>query len=557
VSGKGRPSGRGRARAALPVERWLGPRPGRPAPADALSVVVVSPTAYSLAMSSLGFQTAVSAFCAEPGVRCERAFLQASDPRSYEAGSALRRFDVVAFSVSFERDFLAVAACLAAAGIPLRARDRGDRDPLVVMGGICAFLNPEPVAELMDAVLIGDARALVPPFVEAASAGRGAPRADRLTALSRAPGVYVPSLYEVVRDGPVVTGFRAARGAPLPVRAALARDALAESTVLSDGALFENMFLIETARGCARGCRFCAAGHVLTPRRSRGAAEVIDAVRRASADAARAGLVAAALGDHPGLREILRTMCELGCEANVSSLRTEAVDGDLAALLVRAGVRTATMAPEAGTEALREIAGKRMPDEVLLRAARDLGAAGMRRLKLYFMVGLPGEREEDVRAIPPLVRAVQGEFAAGRRAAPVSVGVSAFVPKPRTPFQWLAMAGERDVRAKLAFLRRSLAARPRVGFSCEGPRESQVEGVLARGGREVAAAVELAGAEGVPWKAALARAGVDPDLTVGRERADDEVFPWEIVEVGTPRAQLLASLAAARDLMRRRPPGAQ
>jgi hypothetical protein len=195
-----------------------------------------------------------------------------------------------------------------------------------------------------------------------------------------------------------------------------------------------------------------------------------------------------------------------------------------------------------------------MRDSALTDAARALAGAGMERLKLYFMIGLPGERDEDVQAIPALVRSVHGAFAKGRGSARVSVGVSAFVPKPRTPFQWLPMASERDVREKLKHLRRTLAERPRVEFSCEGPRESRMEGVLARGGREVARAIELAGLEGVPWKAALQRSGVDGESIIGRDYGDDEVFPWEIVDVGVPRPRLLASLTAARGLIRDRPP---
>jgi hypothetical protein len=258
--------------------------------------------------------------------------------------------------------------------------------------------------------------------------------------------------------------------------------------------------------------------------------------------------VAAALGDHPDSRRILGEVCDLEGEANISSLRAEAVDDEFASLLVRSGVRTATLAPETGSEPLREIVGKRMPDAVLFRAAESLARAGVERLKLYFMVGLPGERPGDVLAIPALAREIAVVFAAGRRSAPVSVSVTPFVPKPRTPFQWVAMAPERELRDRLSLVRRALATRPRLAFSCDGPREARLEAVLARGGRGVSTAVELA-AGGVPWKAALRRAGVGADAVVGRERGDDEVLPWEIVEVGVPRAALLDSLRRARALI--------
>jgi radical SAM superfamily enzyme YgiQ (UPF0313 family) len=499
-------------------------------------------------MSNLGYQTTASAFAGDSRVRCERAFRDGPAARSYETRTSLSGFDVIAASVSFERDFLGLVERLAASGIPVRARDRGDGDPIVVMGGVCAHLNPEPVAEFLDAVLVGDAGAIVPGLVEAVSSSAGAPRAARLDALARAPGAYVPSLYEVLEEGGVVRGFRAARGAPLPVLPAFDPGALPQSTVLSDGALFENVFLVETGRGCARGCRFCAAGHALVPRRTRPGDDVIAAIRSALPHTRRVGLVAAALGDHPDSRRILGEVCDLEGEANISSLRAEAVDDEFASLLVRSGVRTATLAPETGSEPLREIVGKRMPDAVLFRAAESLARAGVERLKLYFMVGLPGERPGDVLAIPALAREIAVVFAAGRRSAPVSVSVTPFVPKPRTPFQWVAMAPERELRDRLSLVRRALATRPRLAFSCDGPREARLEAVLARGGRGVSTAVELA-AGGVPWKAALRRAGVGADAVVGRERGDDEVLPWEIVEVGVPRAALLDSLRRARALI--------
>jgi radical SAM superfamily enzyme YgiQ (UPF0313 family) len=499
-------------------------------------------------MSNLGYQTVASAFAADPRVRCERAFLEGAAARSHESGTPLSEFDLVAASVSFERDFLGLAERLTAAGIPLRARDRCDGDPVVVMGGVCAHLNPEPVADFLDAVLVGDAGAIVPGLIEAVAETAGAPRAARLDALARVPGGYVPALYEVLEDGGVVRGFRAARGAPLPVLPAFDAGALPRSTVLSDGALFENVFLVEMGRGCARGCRFCAAGHALGPWRTRPGDDVIAAIRAASAHTGRVGLVAAALGDHPDSRRVLGEVCELEGEANISSLRAEAVDGEFAELLVRSGVRTATLAPETGTESLREIAGKQMPDAVLLGAAEALARAGMERLKLYFMVGLPGERRDDLTAIPALAREVASVFTAGRPRASVSVSATPFVPKPRTPFQWVAMAPERELRDGLALLRRALSTRPRIPLSCDGPREARMEAALARGGRGVSAAIELASA-GVPWKAALRRAGVDADAVVGRERRDDEVLPWEIVEVGVPRAGLLDSLRRARALI--------
>jgi hypothetical protein len=370
-----------RSRPSRPREVWpRGAPPGVPPSSDTLSVVLVSPSPYAFGMANLGFHAALRSFLGEEGVRCERAFLdreRRGAAKSYETGTPLSDFDVVAFSVSFEEGYFGVASVLAASRIPLRAVDRGEDDPIVVMGGVCAFLNPEPVADFMDAVLVGSAEALVPPFVASLRARPGArralsrvPRAVRIRGLARIPGVYVPRLYEVERkeDGRIV-GFRPSEGAPLPVRAAIdaASGRMAESLIVSDASYFGDMFLLEMSRGCARGCRFCATGHMHGSPRIGSASDIVAAVRAALPCTTRVGLVSATLGDHPEIREILAAMKELGVEANVGSLRVESVDRELAELLVGCGVRTATIAPEA-VEPLRRIIGKPTTDGAVLEA---------------------------------------------------------------------------------------------------------------------------------------------------------------------------------------------
>ncbi len=531
-------------------EVWLD-EPGLGGPTR-LSVALCFPESYALGMSNLGFQSALAAFRAADGTVCERVFHEPREgrrPRSLETGSPLGSFDVLAFSISFEPDYLNVAAILNSAGIPLRASDRTAGDPMVVMGGFCSGLNPEPAAPFFDAVLVGDADILVPPFVDAVAANEGG-RGELLAQLARLPGVYVPSLYDVERapDGRI-QGFTARAGSPLPVVPAKPSDRAARSTVLSPDAYFSSAFLVEVYRGCARGCRFCAAGHIIRPVVPRPAAEVGDLISAALDHTNRVGLVTAALGDHPDVCGILTELADGGTEVSIASIRADCIDTELAGLLARSGVRTVTIAPESGSPALRAIIGKSTSDAVLVDAARSLAQAGMPRLKLYFMIGLPGEQPEDIEAIPRLVQEIRAAFAGGRAGARVSVSVSPFVPKARTPFQWVAMEDERSIRAKLTRLRRALAGRSVSGFTSAGPREAWREAVLARGGRELAAAIELAAVEGVPWKAALRRAGVDAVAVAGSERDESEIFPWEIVETGVPKEKLLASYREARRLI--------
>lgn len=523
-------------------ETWLESPPGSMGGRGReLSVALCYPSEYSLGMSNLGFQFTLGLLTSDENVRCERVFWDEGSGhlgRSCETGTPLSDFDVIAFSISFEDDYFNLARVLHAAGLAPLAAERGENDPLIVFGGMCAFLNAEPIAPIVDAVLVGEADALLPPFLTALLDERESGRDVILRALAQVPGIYVPALVDVEHDETGrVTGFACLEGISLPVRSACGRGEFAETVVLSSDAYFSDMFLIEISRGCGRGCRFCAAGHIYGAVRHRAATDCVERVRAALPFASRIGLVSASLGDHPEIRLILRELVSMDVEVSVASLRIESVDAELAGLLVDCGVRTATLAPEAGTELLRRRIGKGTSDAAILRAVAVASAAGMRTVRLYFMLGLPGETDEDVEAIAGLVRRAQSAASAEGRAR-VTVSLSPFVPKPRTPLQWAPAAGEREIRQRVVTLRRLLSAKPRVRLTSAGPREARREAVLARGGRELAGPIVAVATQGVPWKAALRRAGVDAEWIVGREYGKDELLPWETVDSGPSKDAL-------------------
>lgn len=532
----------------------------RKEPGGRLTVALVYPNAYRLGMANLGLHAVYRLFNDDPRTACERAFLpeDGGEPRSVESGRPLRDFDVVAFSLSFEEDYLHVLELLDRAGLPLRSADRDDRHPLVLGGGIAVQINPEPIAPFFDALLIGEGEVLVPPFLALAREALDArpSRPELLRRLMGLPGAYVPAAYQVeysdTRDprGAWVTRFAPDEGAPARVRRRYVEDLRQVPTsrvVDSPGAQFGDLFLTEVARGCLWGCRFCAAGFVQRPYREVDLERLRAEVREGVARGQRIGLVGPDTSDYTGLDALTCFIGEQGGTFSPSSLRVDAITETLSRRMADGGERSITIAPEAGTERMRRVINKDFTDDQIVRAAEIALAQGMQHVKLYFMCGLPTETDDDVLGMARVAVRIREEvmlpWARRRgRMGRISLSVNPFVPKPWTPFQWLPMHDRKSLEAKRRLLEREL--RPKgVEVDFFSPRDAYLQTLLSRGDRRCADLLELAHREaGGDLRRALSRWPHDPDFFVLREAGVDEALPWDFIDQGLTRAFLAREL---------------
>ena len=517
-----------------------------------LRVALAFPNTYFVGMSNLGFQTVYRLFNELAAVVCERVFLPGRQElaaqlasgkplRTVESGTPVRDFDVLAFSVSFEWDYTNVLSMLRLAGIPLRADTRTHHDPLVVIGGAITFVNPEPLALFADVVAAGEGEVLVPALASAIAAA--CDRDDLLRRLAAERGFYIPAFYDVryAPDG-TLAGFepRPDTGAPAVVRKAAVKTAERldppATMIFTPDTEFGSRFLVEVVRGCANLCRFCWAGYNYLPVRAFSADRILDLARAARPHASRAGLVSIALCDHPEIERILSGLMELGYSISPASLRLDDLTEPIVRLLHESGERSITIAPETGSDRLRRVINKTVTNAEILEKAELIFASGLDNLKLYYMIGLPTETEEDLAAIYELstqLKDIMVRHARPRgRIGRIVASVNPLIPKPGTAYQWLPMEDPAITDRKAKRLRSMVANLDNVYFNIKSERHSYYQALLSLGDRRVAPAIELAERNGGNWRAAVAEAGVDADFYIFRDRSSDAVLPWDIIDGG-------------------------
>ncbi len=518
-----------------------------------IMVCLAYPNSYGVGMSNLGFLGIYGLLNRRDDVVCERVFLPADKDLpeygrtktplfSYETKTPLERFDIIAFSLSFENDYPNVLTMLELARVPLTPEERTPYHPLVIGGGICVTANPEPVAPLFDLIFIGEADESLDEFLDIfadarrnAPRGQGGPGRDRASLTQWAatlPGLYVPELYDVAyRENGTIVRMTSREGAQEKVRRRYLKDLSASpirGAVTTPESEFSNMHLVEVMRGCPWKCRFCLVGHLCAPVRKKDVEAVKREIGTAQQTGRKIGLIGPSLTDYPHIEEVLRIQ---DVDFSITSLRSSRQSAVLLEFLK--SKKSVSIAPEAGTERMRRIIHKRIGEADIIETAALILGMGLENLRLYFMVGLPWENDDDVKGIVDLVRKARGTSGRGT----VTVSVSTFVPKPFTPFQWHPMDQQDDLKRKLRIITKGLKDVRGVRVFHDVPKYARMQGLLSLGDRRVFKILTAMGREG-DWMKACRTAKVDPDFYISRQREYDEVLPWDFIDAGVGKEEL-------------------
>ena len=512
-------------------------------------VAIVYPNTYFVGMSNLGLHIIYEEINLRNDSVCERIFLpekkelEAYDKTktplmSVETQRPMHQFDVVAFDVTFEMDYFHIPLMLRHGRVPIMGKDRTEFDPIVIAGGPCATFNPEPFADFIDAFIIGEGEGIVSRVLDIIRDGKmeGLDRHAILRQLANISGVYVPSLYvPIYSDDGEFKGYHIAEGAPKTIKRHFEMlTSGGETVVATNYTEFGAMYIIEVARGCGRHCRFCMAGYCFRVPRVRPLDILKEGVDRAEKLGKKVGLMGAAISDYPEVDELVTYIRSKDMRYSCASLRADSLTQAVVDGLADSGQKTITIAPETGSERLRRVINKGISEEHLQNAATLSAKSGIQHMRLYIMIGLPTETDEDIEAIVGLAERTQAHMAEVGCKGRLTLSINPFIPKPFTPFQWMAMDNQKTVEKKLQYIKKSLQKNRRIEVLVESPKEAYIQGVLARGDRRLGAVLAACAADrgSKSFKAEMKAAGLDMDEMNYRERSFDEFLPWSHLDMG-------------------------
>jgi radical SAM family uncharacterized protein len=526
-----------------------------------ISICLLYPNAYHVGMSNLGFQTLYQMLNADEDVVCERAFLPEPEGLqeyrntqtplfSLESQKPLSSFDILAFSISFENDFLNILTLLDLAHIPFESRLRDGRYPWVIAGGVAVFLNPEPISEFFDLFILGEAEEVIGEFLEVyrqiLSDKRKKEKDDFLRRLSGVNGVYVPKFYRVVyAENGKIEAMSPEPGFPKKVErrwVAKIDQFPTQSTLFTPDTEFKEMALVEVNRGCPRGCRFCAACFVYHPFRNRSLSLLDSISREALLKEHRIGLAGTAVSDHPQLLALCQSILSKQGGISLSSLRVDAITPSLIQCLREGEEHTVAVAPEAGSERLRRMLKKGYSEEEILKSVDTLVENGLFQIKCYFLIGLPSETDEDVKAILLLAKRIRHQILMVSRDQKkrwrLILSINPFIPKPATPFQWVPLEGVGELKKKLKIIQRGIQGERGMRMIHDLPKWAYIQALLSRGDRRVGKILVAAHRTQGDWGQALRETPTNADFYVYRRRELDEIFPWDFIDHGISKERL-------------------
>lgn len=518
-------------------------------PHSSQKVALVYPNTYFVGMSNLGLHIIYEEINLRHDSICERIFLpekkelEAYDKTktplmSVETQRPMHQFDVVAFDVTFEMDYFHIPLMLRHGRVPVMSVDRTDFDPIVIAGGPCATFNPEPFADFIDAFIIGEGEGIVTSVLDRIHLGRenGESREKTIAALAQIEGVYVPVLYTPqYDDNNRFIGYDIADGAPKIIRRHFEPLRSGGETVIATNFTeFGAMYIIEVARGCGRHCRFCMAGYCFRVPRVRPLDILKEGVDRAEKLGKKVGLMGAAISDYPEVDELVTYIRSKDMRYSCASLRADSLTQAVVDGLADSGQKTITIAPETGSERLRRVINKGISEENLRTAAQLSAKSGIQHMRLYIMIGLPTETDEDIDAIIGLAERTQAHMAEVGCKGRLTLSINPFIPKPFTPFQWMAMDHQKSIEKKLQYIKKSLQKNRRIEVLVESPKEAYIQGVLARGDRRLGKVLAACALDrgSKSFKSEMKKAGLDMDHCNYRERTFDDYLPWSHLDMG-------------------------